>query len=307
MKQRAQITHAAAHEMRPSHSHLSLLLFMALSSLMCSSTARAQLAVAFFNDFDPFSFKQSYLVSNDGQTFDGVAYVPTAGIINGSLDVRLCDTGDIVSPSGLDGCPDLPRYAAGFTCSGDSCSVKLESVPFNACNSIGKAISIDFFYEPYHQRLDPIFYRRKAVVGFGNVSSADCPFARKPLPLESAPAIVKMTSTSIQENAAQGVIVFQQLGRALTVSGFLTYLPVSSAIGIHLHTFDTFGDIRDNVKALTTGMHFMYSGQPHGLVSNTKRHTGDLGNIVSDEIGRSFFNILVPLDIDNGPILTLLS
>jgi hypothetical protein len=54
-------------------------------------------------------------------------------------------------------------------------------------------------------------------------------------------------------------------------------------------------------------MHFMFPGQQHGLVSNMRRHTGDLGNIVSDVIGRSLFNILVPLDIDTGPILTLLS
>jgi Cu/Zn superoxide dismutase len=54
-------------------------------------------------------------------------------------------------------------------------------------------------------------------------------------------------------------------------------------------------------------MHFMYSGQLHGLVSNPKRHTGDLGNIVTDKYGISAFNILVPLDIDTGPILTVLS
>ena len=72
MKRNTQIPHVAAHEMRPSHSPLSLLLFMALSALLCSSTARAQLAVAFFDYFDPFNFKQSYLVSDDGLAFEGV-------------------------------------------------------------------------------------------------------------------------------------------------------------------------------------------------------------------------------------------
>jgi hypothetical protein len=43
------------------------------------------------------------------------------------------------------------------------------------------------------------------------------------------------------------------------------------------------------------------------LVANTNRHTGDLGNIVTDKNGISAFNILVPLDIDFGPTLTLLS
>jgi Cu-Zn family superoxide dismutase len=293
------------HKVMPSHSSLPLLLCMALSAMLCSSTARAQLAVASFDDFDPFNFKQSYLVSHDGQTFEGVVYVKDGYPQNGSLEVRFCDTGDIASQSGLDGCPDLPRYTVGFTCLNNSCSVKLESVPLNACNQIGKAIIIDFFAEPYHIPLPVLTFRRKAVVGFGNVSSEDCPFARKPVLLESAPAIVKMTGTSNSPGfAAQGGIVFQQLGKALSVSGFLTNLPKSSRLGIHLHTF---GDIRDNVGASSTGMHFMHVGQQHGLVSNKTRHTGDLGNIVSDKLGNSAFNILVPLDIDTGPILTLLS
>jgi hypothetical protein len=77
MKRNTQITQVAAHEMRPSHSPLSFLLFMAaLSALLCSSTARAQLAVATFDDYSgPFDTRQSYLVSNDGQTFEGVVMV----------------------------------------------------------------------------------------------------------------------------------------------------------------------------------------------------------------------------------------
>ena len=54
-------------------------------------------------------------------------------------------------------------------------------------------------------------------------------------------------------------------------------------------------------------MHFMFPGQQHGLVSNMRRHSGDLGSIVADKYGISAFNILLPLDIDTGPILTLLS
>ena len=80
-------------------------------------------------------------------------------------------------------------------------------------------------------------------------------------------------------------------------------LPLSSTLGMHLHTF---GDIRDNVAASTTGMHFMFPGQLHGLVNNNTRHTGDLGNIVTNKYGISAFNILVPLDINIGPTLTLL-
>ena len=93
--------------------------------------------------------------------------------------------------------PDLPRHTVGFTCPTNTvaCSVKLESVPLNACNHIGKDIIIDFFTEPYHVPLPTQSFRLKTVVGFGKVSSADRPFAKKHLPLEYALAIVRMTGT----------------------------------------------------------------------------------------------------------------
>lgn len=292
--------------MKPSHSpdHLPLLLCIALGALMCSRTVQAQLAVAFFDDYSVPDPRQSYLVSTDGQTLEGVVFVKAAwpgSLRNGSLEVKSCDTGDISSQSVLDECK-TPFHTVGFTCPSDSlCSVKLQSLrlPFdNFCQQIGRAIVIDFFQSD-QKRLEAA--RIKAVVGFGNVSFADCPFTRAPLPRA---AIVKMMPTTMTSGPVQGIIVFQQLNAALCVSGYLMGLPLSSTLGMHLHTF---GDIRDNVAASTTGMHFMFSGQQHGLVNNNKRHTGDLGNIVTNKNGISAFNILVPLDINIGPILTLLS
>jgi hypothetical protein len=97
----------------------------------------------------------------------------------------------------LDVWPDLPRHTVGFTCPTNTvtCSVKLESVPSNAFDHIGKDIIIDFFAEPYHVPLPVQSFRLKAVAGFGKVSSADRPFATKPLPLGCALAIVRMTGT----------------------------------------------------------------------------------------------------------------
>jgi Cu/Zn superoxide dismutase len=303
MKRNRLITHVTTPEMMLSRISVPLLLWMAL---LCSSPARAQLAVAFFDDFGGLDPRQSYLVSTDGRTLEGEVMVKYRGfLLSGSFELKICETGDIASQSNLDECKakSQPFLTNGITCSSDVCSVKLQSVPIpynNFCDLFGKAILIDFFQEPGHVIFEP--GQTKAVFGFGNVTSADCPFARN-----SAAAIVKMKQTEPVPGQIRGTIIFQQLGRALSVSGFVTGLSSSAApyaLGMHLHTF---GDIRDNKGASTTGMHFMFPGQQHGLVNNTKRHTGDLGNIVTDVQGNAAFNILVPLEIDTGPILTLLS
>ncbi len=109
--------------------------------------------------------------------------------------MKFCDTGDIASKSGLDGC-NVPFYTYGFTCSQarySLCSVELQSVPLpyvDVCEQIGKAIIINFFEEPGHKPYGSP--QIQAVVGFGNVSSAGCTFARKP---SSPLAIVKIVST----------------------------------------------------------------------------------------------------------------
>ena len=47
--------------------------------------------------------------------------------------------------------------------------------------------------------------------------------------------------------------------------------------------------------------------QVHGLLTSANRHSGDLGNIVSDKHGGSAFNILVPTDMVPERALTLLA
>jgi superoxide dismutase, Cu-Zn family len=69
----------------------------------------------------------------------------------------------------------------------------------------------------------------------------------------------------------------------------------------------SFGDVRDVTRALFTGMHFAFPGQVHGLLNNSSRHTGDLGNIVADEGGVAVFKFDVPNDMAPQIALTLLA
>jgi hypothetical protein len=70
-----------------------------------------------------------------------------------------------------------------------------------------------------------------------------------------------------------------------------------------------YGDLRDTQLAMATGGHFSFSdpAQQHGLLSSGTRHTGDLGNIVTDQNGVAAFNILVPTDLAPERALTLLA
>lgn len=268
---------------------------LAVIALLCAA-ARAQYAVAFFGDQQSASDNmQSYVVSNDALTLEGMAVVrssSTLNIGNISVTVRACGTGDIASEGGLDPSDCFPFSVSALTCLSFPCVVPVTSSAFNWCNQIGKAIIIESRKEPNKAP----FYSVQAVLGFGNLTSIDCPYTKNP-PTPSA--IVKMTSVS---SPVVGTIVFQLRGRALSVSGFFSGLQPAASCGIHVHDR---GDVRDDKGALATGMHFMFTGQSHGLVNNTARHTGDLGNINADSNGVSAFNILVPLDMQ--PALTLLA
>ncbi len=270
---------------------------LVLITLWCCAAARAQYAVAFFGDQQSASDNmQSYVVSNDENTLEGIAVVrssSTSDTGNISVTFRACGTGDIASEGGLDPSDSdcFPFLVIGFTCPSFPCLVPVTPIAFNWCNQIGKAIIIESRKEPSKTPFSSV----QAVLGFGNLTSNDCPYTKNP---PTTSAIVKMTSVS---SSAVGTIVFQLLGRALSVSGFFSGLQPAASCGLHVHNR---GDIRDGKGALTTGMHFMFNGQSHGLLNNTARHTGDLGNINSDSNGFSAFNILVPLDME--PALTLL-
>jgi Cu-Zn family superoxide dismutase len=281
------------------HSPMPMLILWALAVLLSSHAAQAQVAVAFFDDYQgAYSPTQSYLVSDDGQTLRGLVFVKYFAFLrNGSLQVKLCDSGDIASSASLNGC-SFPFLTVGFTCPNDICSVNVDRIHFSVCNHIGKAFIADF-YTSDGLLLEAA--RIRAVFGFGNVSFPDCPFAKERR-THYAAAVAKMMG--IGDFNIQGIIVFQQLGKALSVSGFLMGLPQSSTLGIHVHAH---GDISDNAAASTSGMHFAVDGQSHGLVNNKNRHTGDLGNIVTDKNQIAAFNILVPLDIGFGSGLTLFS
>jgi Cu-Zn family superoxide dismutase len=110
--------------------------------------------------------------------------------------------------------------------------------------------------------------------------------------------------TPVNDSGVRGSVKFELVNGVLSVSGNISGLKRSGSHGIHVHSF---GDVRDVPRALFTGMHFAFPGQVHGLLNNSSRHTGDLGNIVADEGGVAVFKFDVPNDMAPQIALTLLA
>jgi Cu/Zn superoxide dismutase len=289
------------------HRPLLHLILAALIVALLSASASAQpvpgaYSVAFFDD------QRSFIVANEGLNLpllDLTATLllsPRTTSNDTVVSLYAYTYGDIASDGGLDVATrklltEITNPACIAPPGSQQCVATVGVGPASEmggwCFLIGKAVVADI-------TVDSVRSSMKAVFGFGNMSSASCPFAASyPHP---AAAIVKLQP--VGASGVSGTIIFQLLSNALSVSGFVSGFKPSSSHGMHVHTF---GDVSDVVGASRTGMHFLFPGQLHGLVSNPNRHTGDLGNIVADQNGVSAFNILVPLDMSPQLALTLLA
>jgi Cu-Zn family superoxide dismutase len=160
------------------------------------------------------------------------------------------------------------------------------------CSVLGQGVSIS---------VDDVDVGIKAVFGIGELGNRTCSHATA---YNSQPAYAITKLLPVGLSTIKGTVIFQLVDNALSVSGVISGLANNSQHGMHVHTF---GDVRDSDGALNTGMHFLFPGQIHGLVSNPLRHTGDLGNINADSNGVAVFNILVPQDMAPDVALTLIA
>jgi len=89
-------------------------------------------------------------------------------------------------------------------------------------------------------------------------------------------------------NDATGVVSFTREGDDIRVIATISGLEPQSMHGFHIHQY---GDCSD-ADGLSAGGHFDPFGMPHGAPTNTERHMGDLGNLVSDEDGVATLNFI---------------
>jgi Cu-Zn family superoxide dismutase len=251
-----------------------------LVAVCLSCAAVAEFSPVFISaSFDDL---RSFIVSNDSVSLQGTLFFNQNVTTSQLISVILYPYGDVASAGGLRDGSNMFTFSPSSYCTDLPCQVSFDSVPYGDwCSALGKGVSV---------AVDGVDSGIKAVFGLGALSGpSKCSFANS-YNVQPAFAIVKLSP--IQGSSISGAVVIQLVDDALSVSGVITGLQVSTSHGIHVHTN---GDIRDSLSANNTGSHFSFLGQVHGLVNNASRHTGDLGNIISDSNGVAAFNILVPL------------
>lgn len=85
----------------------------------------------------------------------------------------------------------------------------------------------------------------------------------------------------IGDSEVEGLINFVQYGKTVKIVGEITGLEPGQH-GFHIHES---GDLSDTQTGKSTGGHYNPTDEPHGRMSDAKRHVGDLGNIVANQEG----------------------
>ncbi|GAA4467958.1 hypothetical protein GCM10023156_58530 [Novipirellula rosea] len=85
----------------------------------------------------------------------------------------------------------------------------------------------------------------------------------------------------IGDSKVKGAISFTQDGDMLKIHGEVTGLKPGKH-GFHVHEN---GDLSDKETGKSAGGHFNPTNQPHGKMTDEKRHVGDFGNIEANQEG----------------------
>ncbi|GAA5510954.1 superoxide dismutase family protein [Novipirellula caenicola] len=91
----------------------------------------------------------------------------------------------------------------------------------------------------------------------------------------------------IGDSKVKGAVSFTQQGDVVQVRGEVTGLTPGKH-GFHIHEH---GDLSDKETGKSAGGHFNPTDQPHGKMTDQKRHVGDLGNIEANEEGIALIEI----------------
>ena len=104
---------------------------------------------------------------------------------------------------------------------------------------------------------------------------------------EGAPSMKAMCKlVPIGDSKVKGTVSFTQNGNMVEIHGEVTGLEPGNH-GFHVHEK---GDLSDTEEGKSTGGHFNPTDQPHGKMTDTERHVGDLGNIEANEEGIATIN-----------------
>lgn len=99
-------------------------------------------------------------------------------------------------------------------------------------------------------------------------------------PVTQAVAVIHPT----KNNNVRGIVKFEKINSAIKITAKLRGLTPGQH-GFHIHES---GDC-SCADAECAGGHYNPTNQPHGSPDDSKRHIGDLGNIIADENGNAIY------------------
>lgn len=108
-----------------------------------------------------------------------------------------------------------------------------------------------------------------------------------------ASAAAPKASADVQSKSGskvQGTVTFEEVSGGTLVKADVKGLKPGSTHGFHVHEK---GDC-SAADAKSAGDHFNPGEKPHGGVSGTQRHTGDLENLVADKNGEAKYERTLP-------------
>lgn len=87
-----------------------------------------------------------------------------------------------------------------------------------------------------------------------------------------------------------GTVSFENVTEGIKVKANLTGLPKKSTLGFHIHQ----NGACEGPDYKTAGDHFNPTEMQHGGPDHSKKHAGDLGNLVTDANGSAAYEIVIP-------------